>query len=281
MDEIDLDYDTPDSRPDSHRDSPPASPNLPPSAAPAAPKRDQRNRKNGLDKERLIDRTGLVVPEVPLPQEEVFYKVLQRPRHHATRALFIGNLRRPVNAIKFQNYLRQLVSDANPRYGVERAWMNRTRTHAVVLLNEVEAARAVRNAMNGSLYPDAEEREQLWRQMGELDDKARDLRPEDVPQHELFVDYIQVAQISTWIFEEDHGPRNGQWRVFYRRRGEHGDVEADHLLLEGEFKPVLNADRDRRKRPKREPHAREDTDKRGHYLRGYNRARLRSASPVR
>lgn len=298
-DPVDLDYDDagPDAVLETHSESPnemhAESPNeihakSPTEQSPASKK--DRIRKNGRDKERLIDRTGLVVPEVPLAQEQVFYAVQQRPKHHATRALFIGNLRRPVNAIKFQHYLRQLVSRVDPTYSVERAWMNRTRTHAVVLVNEVEAARVMRQTLNGTLYPDAEERSELWRQMSELDQGAHTAGPETVPQHPLYVDYIQVAQINTWIFEEDHGPRDGQWRVFYRRKGEHGEVEADHLLLEGDFKPILPADRDRRKRPKRDSHhheyhepgrARRDPDQRGQYLRGYNRARLRSGSPAR
>ncbi|EEQ36514.1 hypothetical protein EJF18_10649 [Clavispora lusitaniae] len=270
---VDLDYEM---------EEQPAS--LPPPPPPEPRKRDRTKS----DKEKAIDRNGLLVPATPSPQEQVLYRVESRPKHHPTRALFFGNLRRPVNAITFQAHLRRLAQERSA--SIERAWMNRTRSHAVVLVSSVEAATALRDQMNGSLYPPPEEREALADQLlsieteqyeeakrtGQAAAEPSRLDLSSIPQHELFVDFIQVSQINQWIFEEDHGPRNGKWLVAYRRKGEHGDVEADHLLVEGDFKPVHPSER--RKRVRREPDDR-DHNQRGRYSRGYNRARSRSASP--
>lgn len=296
-------------------------PVVPPPDA-AKPKKQKKNLRK-LDTQQTIDHYGLLILERAHPQEEVVYLVLARAKHRPTRALFIGNIRRPVNAILFQNHLRALLADENAAWAVDRAWMNKTRTHAVVLFNQTEAAEAMRKALNGAKYPSAAERELLLEEFHareraraeQLNKPARVVDLADVEQLALFVDYCQVGQIGDIIFEEDQGPKNGKWQMVYRRQGEHGEVEAEHLLLEGDVRPRRdkgrrdnegsrrdarrdgNTRRDTRRDDRRDERrderrdrddARSEEGRRGYdasaerrpYLR-YNQTRLRLRSPTR
>lgn len=263
-----------------------------------------------------IDHYGVLILENQHPQEEVVYKVTKNARHKPTRALFIGNLRRPINAILFQTYLRELIVEVDPSFGVDRAWMNKTRTHAIILFNQTAAAEAVRARLNGKMYPDTAEREALLSEFHareqaryERDSATGNCKPprvvslDDVAQHSLYVDYCRVSQVEDLIYEEDSGPKNGKWQFAYRRQGVHGDVEAEHLLLEGDFRPRRDRenkgrakhDRDRDVRndgkssrkssyvPRDEHGAQklrgEDRGSGRSYRRSYNRTRLRSRSP--
>lgn len=195
---------------------------------------------------RFTDVLGLDTSGLPLRQEQVVYKVTRAALHHPTRVLFVGNLRRPVMATQFQNDLRVMVKKIHPSYKIDRAWMNRSRTHAIVLTNSLEASRAIRRCLNGTLYPSADDKERL--EQLPLAKMRRDTNgvavstgrtgKQDTGMLTLFVDYMMLSQINEWIFEEDFGPRDAAWRVVYRRYGEYGDVVAEHLLLEGEFRPI-------------------------------------------
>lgn len=213
-------------------------------------KKRGRNDRNYSDKssERQWDHHGLTVLEKPHPQELVLYRVDKKPKHRPTRTLFIGNLRRPLDAIGFQNHLRQVLRDIDSSYTIDRAWMNRTRTHSIVLVSHVEAAEALRGLLHGQLYPLEEERMELYNEYAdrERSKNRKEARPlESIEQHRLFVDYMDKRDIGQWIFEEDLGPKNGKWRVEYRRQGEHGEVGAEHLLLEGDFRPIMKEKRER------------------------------------
>lgn len=184
------------------------------------------------------DRIGLMYSQ-HLPQEDVVYSVTKEPHHKPTRVAFIGNVRKPLDAMEFQDYLGILVRRTNPRHNIVRVWMNRSRTHALVLTRDVETARTLRKELNGSKYPDSSEREYLARVASHLSGAefaATDM--ESLKQYELFVDYLEFWQMSQFIFEEDYGPKNAKWRVDYRRQGEHGEIAAEHTLLEGRFRPV-------------------------------------------
>lgn len=194
---------------------------------------------------RSIDHYGLTISSTP--QEEVVYKVVAQPYHHPTRALFIGNIRKPIDALRFQNHLRVLVRQMHSTYKVDRAWMNRSRTHAIVLTNSLDAARVIRKELNGAEYPPQGERAEFLRvackmELALLKESgsfaANGCDQQAIMQHKLFVDYISLSQIGEWIFEEDHGPKDAIWKVNYRRQGEHGKVSAEHTLLQGEFRPL-------------------------------------------
>ena len=107
-----------------------------------------------------VDHHGLQSPDELEPQEEVVYEVKDEPSFNVTRALFIGNLRRPINAIDFQNYLKELASAGGDNV-IERAWLNRTRTHGIVLVDKEEGAKYIRERLNGTTYPSEEEDSRL------------------------------------------------------------------------------------------------------------------------
>lgn len=217
-----------------------------------------------------IDHQGLRTDNIQPEQEEVVYTVQEEPIFNRTRALFVGNLRKPLNANDFQNYLKELVT--NQSNGViERAWLNRSRTHGIVLVDREEGAEYIRSQLNGSIYPleeedmklreihDLKEQERYDQELAEFESKQaadkvgenetetsdeiegkpelpRELVVDRIP---LFVDYIPVKAINQWIFEEDKGPHNGQWKVIYE--GESENLVATHTLLNGDFIPRYNS----------------------------------------
>lgn len=224
------------------------------------------------------DRSGLMFSQ-HLPQEDVVYTVTKESHHTPTRVVFIGNLRKPLDTMSFQDHLSVLVKRMHPLYKIVRVWMNRSRTHALVLTGSVETARALRRQLNGSKYPESSEREYLARFESKL--SGGDLTSTDTQslvQHELFVDYLEFQHMSHFIFEEDYGPKDAKWRVDYRRQGEHGEVAAEHTLLEGKFRPVRGSKRlasfwssyvpdsyvpDHSEAAQRRPHVRRSLDPRG------------------
>lgn len=201
-----------------------------------------------------VDHHGLQAPEELEPQEEVAYELKDEPCFKMTRALFIGNLRRPINAIDFQNYLRELASTGGDHI-IERAWLNRTRTHGIVLVDKEEGAQYIRERLSGTTYPPEEENQKLKE---EYDTRERERYEKELQEYEesedkesatepitpkeftverkpLYVDYMPVKAINQWIFEEDKGPRNGKWKVLYEQNGD--NVFVNHALLSGDFKP--------------------------------------------
>jgi hypothetical protein len=223
-------------------------------------------------KPNALDHQGLRIDDGVEPQEEVLYTVTDEPAFNPTRALFIGNLRRPINANEFQQFLRQLLRDSGGNYVVERAWLNRTRTHGIVLVDREEGADYLRQQLNGSIYPRPEddvrlreefdrlELERYNREVQEYESRKQELglddaamESEDRPSLEpprplkefqpvrepLYVDYIPVKAINQWIFEEDKGPRNGKWKIVYELPADDpsAGILATHVLLNGDFVP--------------------------------------------
>lgn len=209
---------------------------------------------------KALDHHGLQPPSQLEPQEEVIYDVREEPAFQVTRALFIGNLRRPINAIDFQNYLKELA--AQTETVVERAWLNRSRTHGIVLVDKEDGAQYIREKLNGARYPleegesslkiDFDNREneryqQLMKQYEEQVARADD--PDSVQKpaepakfnperFDLYVDYIPVKAINQWIYEEDRGPTNGKWKILYETKDD--EIFATHTLLFGDFVPRYN-----------------------------------------
>lgn len=208
----------------------------------------------------VIDHQGLKTSEDVEPQEEVLYEIKEAPSFHVTRALFIANLRKPINAMHFQNYLKGL-AESGGGYKVERAWLNRTRTHGIVLIDNEDGATYIRDKLLGVLYPPEEEELKLKDEFEMVEEERyeaelkqyeleverlgsdQDLKPPAAPKkfaverHPLYVDYIPVKAINQWVYEEDRGPRNGKWKIDYETRGD--EVIASHTLLNGEFVPRL------------------------------------------
>lgn len=218
---------------------------------------------------RRIDFIGLDLPSVANGDDDmkddegdVRYEVIEEPQYHVTRGLFIGNLRRPINSGHFQEHLRKLASENKDiPIRIERAWLTRLRTHAIVLVNTEEAAKYMRSQLNGSIYPDEEEDARLKEEFEnhEIERFEEDTKryEEDVerasaeetahlhPPREprefttdripLYVEYIPVKAINQWTFEEDRGPRDGKWKLEYVNRND--ELVASHTLLNGEFIP--------------------------------------------
>lgn len=121
----------------------------------------KNNEVNTIPNKPPIDHHGLMTNAQLEPQEEVVYEVVETPLFHVTRALFVGNLRKPINAIEFQKYLKTLASAA-AKSGleikhsgclIERAWLNKTRTHGIILVSNEEGAKFIRHELNNSKYP--------------------------------------------------------------------------------------------------------------------------------
>lgn len=214
-------------------------------------------RENVEPEQKPVDHHGLQTPGELEPQEEVVYVVNDEPAFNVTRALFIGNLRRPINAIDFQNYLKDLAAACGDNI-IERAWLNRTRTHGIVLVDKEEGAKYIRERLNGTKYPseeedarlkdehDVREKENYEKQLQEYEEgEDKDSLPEpalpkeySVERKLLYVDFIPVKAINQWIYEEDKGPRNGKWKIGYENKGD--DILATHALLSGDFMPRYN-----------------------------------------
>ncbi|KAI3403591.2 hypothetical protein KGF56_003636 [Candida oxycetoniae] len=212
---------------------------------------------------RKIDLIGLRLPNkrsgdtMDTDESEVtdvVYEVNKKSQFHTTRALFIGNLRRPINAGNFQQFLRDIASsNKEVRINIDRAWLNRLRTHAIVLVNHEEGAEYMRSKLLGSIYPGEEEDlrlkeefenhevERFENEKRNCEDseeakknlvEPREFFTERLP---LYVEYIPVKAISQWTFEEDKGPKDGIWKLEFENRGE--DTVVSHTLLNGDFIP--------------------------------------------
>lgn len=195
----------------------------------------------------VFDHQGIRSNTEPTPQEQVFYKPENDAIFHVTRALFIANLRKPLNAAKFQSNLKRVVAQGG-HYQVERAWLNRARTHAIVLVSSEDGAAYLRDQMVNTIYPPALDEEQLRIEYEEREQRRYEREIADgveLPRHPevfipvdripLYVDFIPVKAINQWVYEEDHGPRDGQWKIEYERVGE--EIIASHTLLNGSYVP--------------------------------------------
>ncbi|RLV93564.1 hypothetical protein JA1_002322 [Spathaspora sp. JA1] len=220
----------------------------------------QYQRPSGHLQDRRIDHIGLQ-PHVE-GEEDVLYEVKDDSNFHVTRALFIANLRRPINSAHFQEYLKGLAQNGGGGFLIERAWLNRGRTHGIVLVNTEEGARFIRSKLVGSVYPPEEEDVKLrqefesvqveryeseMRQYEEAVARGESIEPPSDPKnfsserHPLYVDYIPVKAINQWVFEEDRGPRDGKWKIDYEYKGD--EAVATHTLLNGDFIPRYQPER--------------------------------------
>lgn len=166
---------------------------------------DQREKSvHTGDHRTRRDRAGSDLPR--FLQEEVLYLPREEAFFPVSKLLFIGNLRLPLDMAQIQDHWRRL---ARPHGGLKRAWFNQSRCHALVLLHSEAGAEAIRIAMVAKCWAHSR-----------------------IP---LFVDFVPVAAMKQWIFEEDAGPEDGKWRVDYYHEG--GDVHVSHTLLNGTFDP--------------------------------------------
>ena len=118
-------------------------------------------------------------------------------RHVPTRALYIRNFKRPLNLLTLRQYVTALsktppgnvIREAEDP--VESFYLDGIRTHAFISFSSIPAAKAVRQAMHNTLFPD---------------EPGRD---------PLYVDYVPAQQLNSWIqTENDQGPR-ARFEVVY------------------------------------------------------------------
>jgi hypothetical protein len=140
-------------------------------------------------------------------------KATEPAMHHATSALYIRNLERPV---KLPDLERDLVSYASPPSAerdsdvIKTIHLDQVKTHALVLFSSVSAASRARSSLHGRKWPPGEEK---WR------------------HKTLWVDFIPDEKVAEWIENEEKnnlGKTGGRrWEVVYIEN-DHGVIEAIH-----------------------------------------------------
>ncbi|KAB8801911.1 hypothetical protein FH972_026732 [Carpinus fangiana] len=114
--------------------------------------------------------------------------------HPATAALYIRNLKRPLQQLVFRKHLETL---ANETDAILVFHLDAIRTHALVHFSSVKAAVRVRSALHDQVWPAERDREPLW------------------------VDFVPEKQIAGWIEQESAGDAGGRgagakrWEVIY------------------------------------------------------------------
>jgi hypothetical protein len=117
-----------------------------------------------------------------------------------TRAIMIGNLNKNLDVVSFKRILNEeaLKEDSS----IIRAWMNKHRTHCYVLTSAARAARKIRERLD------------------DTDVATFKPRPDDdlinhIPT--IFVNYVPVRALDTWIEQERASPEDAIWKVGYAR----------------------------------------------------------------
>ncbi|KAF2674692.1 hypothetical protein BT63DRAFT_419976 [Microthyrium microscopicum] len=125
--------------------------------------------------------------------------------HHATRALYIRDLMRPLQPSALKNHLASLTGTSDDT-SIETLHVDSIRSHAFVVVSTTNGAARIRAGMHNQIWPKERDRKQLW------------------------VDYIPEAKVQEWIDTETNsggGSRlsNKKWEVEYRSRD--GEMVAE------------------------------------------------------
>ncbi|GAB7346017.1 hypothetical protein MBLNU457_4789t1 [Dothideomycetes sp. NU457] len=151
-------------------------------------------------------------PTIPQPLEDAEMEPSISPAiHHATSALYVRNLIRPINPAGLREHLIQLAtpptSSTTPSDPIQNFHVDALRTHALVHFSTVTTASRVRNALHNRVWPPEPTRKALW------------------------IDFIPSDKVDEWISLEisTSGNRPSQakrWEVVYRTTDD-GDGESD------------------------------------------------------
>jgi hypothetical protein len=128
--------------------------------------------------------------------EQIHYVYKSEPSFQETRALFIANLKPSYDIDLFKQILLEEAQKVNCT--IERAWLNSRRSHCYLLASDTPGATAIRDKLNGYIFPVDEP-------MKEAGDG----------ENQLYVDYIPVRAIITWIDQEKDGPSDAIWKLTY------------------------------------------------------------------
>ncbi|ODV94824.1 hypothetical protein PACTADRAFT_34578 [Pachysolen tannophilus NRRL Y-2460] len=150
---------------------------------------------------------------------DVTYEITEEPHYIPTRALLIGNLTSPFDNKMLQDMLERSVKKGNAF--IERAWLNPKRTHSIVLVSEIEGAKAIRNDLNGRIFPLVDD--ELERKE-EVDENGNVIK-----RKRLFIDYISYKIVQFCIDQEENGPTNAIWKFDYEKHA--GKIIAKHKMV--------------------------------------------------
>lgn len=140
-------------------------------------------------------------------------KVTEPAMHHATAALYIRGLQRPVQTSPLEQRLTALASPpsavaASDSNVIKTLHLDQVKTHALVLFTSISAASRVRSSLHG-----------------------RNWNPADNWRKPVWVDFIPEEKVADWIENEERnneGRTGGRrWEVAYIKN-EEGVIEAIH-----------------------------------------------------
>lgn len=155
--------------------------------------------------EEIISKESLSpTPETtPNTQEtSITYEIVEEPRYPPTRALFIGNLTSPFDNSQLQTMLEDGVKECGSY--IERAWLNQRRSHSIVIVSDTTGAQLLRDQYNGKIFP-----------LENSDETSKDEEGVEVVRKALYIDFIPVKVVQSWIDQEDDGPVDALWKIEY------------------------------------------------------------------
>lgn len=128
---------------------------------------------------------------------EVRYDITETSNFNETRALFIANI---TDALDMEDFKSIMVEEAKKKdCTIERAWLNSSRSHCYVLCSDTPGAVAIQAKLNGYNFIE----------------KSSVSTEEADSQNRLFVDFVPVRAIESWIEQEKEGPTDGVWKITY------------------------------------------------------------------
>ena len=162
----------------------------------------------------------------PEPAPHRIIAATQTPAlHPPTKAIYITCLSRPLSIPAFTNHVTSLtISKQSPK----QLWLDGIKSHGYIVFDDEEDASSVRDALNGTSWPQNEKRK------------------------ELSLDFIPVDSIQEFIDHEESN-RSQRFEIIYVKRD--GKVTPLHRISESrESRPVkLIDDVPTRKQPTPEP----------------------------
>ncbi|TID14710.1 60S ribosomal protein [Venturia nashicola] len=173
---------------------------------PAAPKEEEKWSRDGLFSKKHDPSETIVEPEDD-------GQITEPAMHHATAALYIRGLQRPVQFALLEQRLTTLASppsaaaDSDPKV-IQTLHLDQVKTHALVLFSSLSAASRVRSSLHN-----------------------RNWFPEDKWRLPVWVDFIPEEKVAEWSATEEknnEGRTGGRrWEVAYVENQD-GVIEAIH-----------------------------------------------------
>lgn len=173
---------------------------------PTGPKEEEKWSRDSLFNKKHDPNEATIEPE----DDD---QITEPAMHHATAALYIRGLSRPVQAALLQQRLTTLASPpsaaaASDSNVIKNLHLDQVKTHALVLFSSLSAASRVRSSLHG-----------------------RNWYPEDKWRLPVWVDFIPEEKVAEWSASEEknnEGRTGGRrWEVAYIEN-QNGVIEAIH-----------------------------------------------------